>query len=228
MQLPFTAEQFFAVFRGYNTALWPSQLLLLGLAVVATLLVVFPRRWSGVGVSLILATLWAWIGAVYHLAFFTAINPMAYGFAALSILAALIFLWQGAIRKQLEFRLTRSGRTGLGILAVIFALVIYPVWSVASGHAYPELPTFGLPCPTTIFTLGLLAFLVRPHPRSPLVIPVLWAFIGGQAAFLLGVPQDAGLIAVGAIGLVLIGKASKVTRSFGKTVGPGSNYETGS
>lgn len=31
------------------------------------------------------------------------------------------------------------------------------------------LPTFGLPCPTTLFTIGLLAFVVSPYPRSTLV-----------------------------------------------------------
>jgi hypothetical protein len=211
MQLPFTIEQFYEVFREYNTTLWPSQFLLFGLAIMATVLVIFPRRWSGVGVSIILAILWAWVGIAYHLAFFTAINPLAYGFAALSILSSLIFFWQGVIQKKLVFRLNPGVQTVIGFLLVIFALAIYPAWSVYSGHHYPELPTFGLPCPTTIFTIGMCAFLVRPYPRSSLVIPVLWSFIGGQAAFLLGVPQDTGLLVAGVIGLLLIVQANKVT-----------------
>lgn len=32
MQLPFTTEQFFDVFRAYNTAVWPAQLVLVVLA----------------------------------------------------------------------------------------------------------------------------------------------------------------------------------------------------
>jgi hypothetical protein len=213
MQLPFTTEQFFEVFREYNTAVWPIQFLLFGLAFVATVMVVFPRRWSGVGVSAILAGLWTWLGIAYHLAFFTAINPLAYGFAALSFLGSLVLLWQGVVRRKLEFRLTRSTQTVIGILLVIFALAIYPAWSAYSGHHYPELPTFGLPCPTTIFTIGLFAFLVRPYPRSPLVIPVLWSLVGGQAAFQLGVPQDSGLLVAGVVGLVLIVQANKAASS---------------
>lgn len=58
------------------------------------------------------------------------------------------------------------------------------------------MPTFDLPCPTTIFTIGLLAFLKTSYPRSPYIVPVLWYFIGGQAAFLLEVPSDFGLIAL--------------------------------
>jgi hypothetical protein len=209
MQPPFTTEQFFDVFREYNTALLPIQFLLFGLAVVAIVLVIFPHRWSGVGVSAILAGLWAWLGIVYHLVFFTAINPLAYGFAALSVLGSLVFLWQGVVRRKLEFRLSLNTQTVIGALLVIFALAIYPAWLVYSGHHYPELPTFGLPCPSTIFTIGLLAFLVRPYPRSPFVIPVLWSFVGGQAAFLLDVPQDTGLLVAGMFGLVLIVQANK-------------------
>jgi hypothetical protein len=108
MQLPFTTEQFFGVFREYNTALYPAQFLLFALAVVATVLVVFPRRWSGLGISGILAVLWAWLGIAYHLCFFTVINPLAYGFAALSLAGSFAFLWQGVIRRKLDFRMTRE------------------------------------------------------------------------------------------------------------------------
>ena len=44
--------------------------------------------------------------------------------------------------------------------------------SFTSGHRYPHMPTFGLPYPTVIFTLGLTLWLVRPFPRAMLVIPV--------------------------------------------------------
>lgn len=209
--LPFTVEQFYGVFREYNTTLWPAQIVLLVLAVVAVALVVFPRRWSGLGVSSILSFLWAWIGLAYHLSFFSVINPLAYGFAAVSVMGSLILLWQGVVRRRLEFRLANNARTVVGFLLIVFALVVYPTWSIYAGHYYPNLVTFGLPCPTTIFTIGLFAFTVRPYPRSPLVVPVLWSLIGGQAAFLLGVPQDIGLLVAGVVGIVLIAR-SKVRK----------------
>jgi hypothetical protein len=51
VQLAFTTEQFYAVFRDYNTTLWPAQVFLLVLAAAALALVVRPRRFSGAGVS---------------------------------------------------------------------------------------------------------------------------------------------------------------------------------
>ena len=207
MKLPFTAEQFFAVFRIYNETLWPAQVFLLALAVVVVGLIFFQQRWSGIGVSVILALFWGWLGLAYHLAFFASINPLAYIFSAVSIAGALVFLWQGVIRRRLEFRLTRSARTFAGFSLVLFALIAYPAWSAWAGHHYPAMPTFGLPCPTTLFTIGILAFLVAPHPRSPFVVPVLWCLVGSQAAFLLGVPQDLGLIVAAVVGIALMAQS---------------------
>ena len=204
MQLPFTTEQFYAVFRDYNTTLWPAQLFLLALAAAAIALVVWPHRWSGAGVSVILALLWAWMALAYHLAFFTSISAPAYGFAIVFLVGASLFLWHGVVRRRLEFRLSASARAVVGVLLVAFALIVYPAWSFLSGHRYPETPSFGLPCPTTIFTVGLLSFLVRPYPRSPLAVPVLWSLVGVQAAFLLGVPQDLGLAVAAVVGIVLM------------------------
>ena len=207
MQLPFTIEQFYGVFREYNTSVWPAQILLVALAVVAVALVVVPRRWSGAGISSILAFLWAWLGLAFHLAFFTGINPGAYVFAGVSLAGAVIFLWQGVLRRKLEFRVVRSFRTVVGLILIVFALIMYPVWSHYAGHLYPAIPSFGLPCPTTIFTVGMLAFLVAPYPRSPFVVPVLWCLVGVQAAFFPGVPQDLGLGIAGIVGIVLLARS---------------------
>ena len=207
MQLPFTVAQFYGVFREYNTALWPAQAALLALALAALVLVAWRRPASGRVVSAILAFLWAWLALAYHVAFFAAINPLAYAFAALSLLGATAFAWQGVGHGRLRFRLAADARTALGVALIAYALLVYPAWSVLAGHRYPALPTFGLPCPTTIYTIGLLAFAQRPQPRGPLVVPVLWSFIGGQAALLLDVPQDLGLFVAGVAGLGLIASA---------------------
>ncbi len=203
MQLPFTALQFFGVFADYNVTLWPAQVVLTGTALVAMALVFLPGRWAGAAVSALLAVLWAWIALAYHLAFFTAISPPAYAFAAVSMAGAAVFFWQGVVRRRLEFRWVLSAQTRAGLVLIIFALLIYPAWAWLAGHRYPAFATFGLPCPTTIFTIGLLAFAVAPFPRSPLVVPVLWCFVGAQAAFLLSVPQDLGLVVAGVVGMAL-------------------------
>jgi len=207
MQLPFTVEQFDGVFRDYNTAVWPAQWFLTAVALVAVGAVLRPRPWSGVAVCAILALLWTWIALVYHLAFFARINPAAYAFSALSLVGAAVFIWQGVVRRKLTFSWVFGLKSVAGVVLIVFALVVYPVWSAYAGHPYPATATFGLPCPTTIFTIGVLCFAVPPTPRSPMIVPVLWCSVGGQAALLLGVPADLGLVAAGMVGIGLVATA---------------------
>jgi hypothetical protein len=61
------------------------------------------------------------------------------------------------------------------------------------GHFYPAAATFGLPCPTTVATLGLLLWLVPPVPWPLVVIPLLWSAVGTSAAVVLGVREDYAL-----------------------------------
>ena len=209
MALPFTVEQFYGVFRDYNAAVWPAQWFLVALALVAVGAVLRPQPWSGIVVSAILGVLWAWIALIYHLAFFAQISPAAYGFAAGSAVGAVVFIWQGVIRRRLSFRWVPGLNAMAGVVLIAFALVVYPVWSAYAGHPYPATPTFGLPCPTTIFTIGLLCFAVPPMPRSPLIVPLLWCLVGAQAAFLLDVQPDLGLIAAAVVGLGVLATAGQ-------------------
>jgi hypothetical protein len=204
MRLPFTADQFFGVFRECNTAVWPVRVVLLLMALSALVTTWLRRRWSGVAVSAILNILWSWLALGYHFAFFARINPAAYVFAGVSLLGAGLFLWFGVVLRQVQFTLGRSSRTGAGVVLVAFALVVYPVWATAAGHTYPELPTFGLPCPTTIFTVGVLAFSHGPRARILLIVPLLWSLVGSQAALLLDVKPDLGLLAAAAVAAALL------------------------
>jgi hypothetical protein len=213
MALPFTAEQFYGVFRDYNTVVWPAQWFLVALAAAVVVAVLRPWPWSAVAVSAVLGALWAWIALAYHLAFFARISPAAYGFAALSAAGAAVFVWQGVIRRRLAFRWVPGLKAMAGVVLIAFALVLYPVWSAYAGHPYPATPTFGLPCSTTIFTIGVLCFAVPPTPRSPLVVPLLWCLVGAQAAFLLGVQPDLGLIAAAVVGLGLLATAGQRSRT---------------
>lgn len=210
---PFTIKQFHGVFRDDNTAVWPAQWFLVAMALAAVAAVLKPRPWSGVVVSAILGVLWAWIAVAYHLAFFARISLAAYGFAILSAAGAAVFIWQGVVRRRLDFRWVPGLKAKTGVALIAFALLVYPVWSAYAGHPYPATPTFGLPCPATILTIGLLCFSATPTPRSPLVVPVLWCLVGAQATLLLGVLPDLSLIAAGMVGVALLASAGRQLRT---------------
>jgi hypothetical protein len=195
MRLPFSSEQFFEVFGRYNEAVWPAQAGLLLLALIAVAAAV---RGSGSGrprriVAAILALLWAWMGLVYHIGFFRQINPAATVFGGLFIGQAALLVWYGLRRDALHFGIPGAARGAAGAALIAYALLIYPVLGAAAGHGYPAAPTFGLPCPTTIFTLGLLLWTTRPAPWPVLIVPIAWAVVGTSAALQLGVIEDLGL-----------------------------------
>jgi hypothetical protein len=199
MILPFTVEQFFAVFARYNQEVWPAQLLLYALAVVSVCLALRKKSNASVLVSSVLAGFWLWMGAVYHLAYFLAINPAAFGFGVLFIVQALVFVEAGVIHQRLQFRFRPDARGLVGAALLAYALIVYPLLGWLAGHRYPAAPTFGLPCPTTIFTFGLLLWAVEQLPWRVLVIPLLWALIGSFAALFLTVIEDFGLPIAGLI-----------------------------
>lgn len=197
MKMPFTPEQFFAVFAQYNLAVWPMQLLFYALALTVLVLAIKETRYSNRAVSAILACLWLWMGLVYHLRYFSSINPAAYVFGGLFILQAGFFFWVGALTQKLWFRFHPNSYAIVGALFILYGLVIYPILGHLSGHRYPFAPTFGLPCPTTIFTLGLLLWTDRKIPKFLLVIPVMWAMMGFLATFQLNVWEDVVLLVAG-------------------------------
>lgn len=192
MSLPFTHDQFLDLFGEYNRALWPAAVLL-WLATLGALVMLYRGR---PGASRVLAALlavhWAWAGAVYHLAYFRRINPAAMLFGIVFLVEAGLLVWRGVLRADVHFTLSPRIWSRVGIGLILYALA-YPVLGLLSGLRYPRLPTFGVPCPTTILTAGVLLLLSRRDARLLGWIPVLWAGVGGSAAFVLGIRADLAL-----------------------------------
>jgi hypothetical protein len=196
MSLPFSSDAFFDVFGQYNRALWPGVVTLwvaaaLGLAAVA---LAGPDWRVDLAATVLLVALWSWSGAVYHAGFFTAINPAAWIFAAGFLAEAGLLAWFGTVRRrQLSFGSASSSARIGGIGLALYALA-YPALSVGFGHPYPTTPTFGVPCPTTIFTVALLLTCERP-PLIIAFVPLAWSVVGGSASLVLGVHADYVLLA---------------------------------
>ena len=203
MTLPFTQEQFFDVFAAYNESLWPFIVTLWLTTALAVLLFLRYPHTGQRFIAVLLVLHWMWAALAYHAVFFSKINPAAWLFSVLFLIQAGLLAWYGLIRPRLQFSYANSIRHLFSWGLVAYALV-YPGLVWAEGNAFPRLPTFGVPCPTTILTIGFL--LAANHSLPPVVtfIPILWAFIGGSAAFLFGVHADLMLLAAGICLLVYI------------------------
>ncbi|MBK9985321.1 MAG: hypothetical protein IPP15_23780 [Saprospiraceae bacterium] len=217
MKTPFTVDQFLDVFKNYNEAIWPMQVIFYLMGLVVIYLVFKPGSKAQKIINIVLAFLWLWMGIVYHLMFFTAINKAAYLFGGIFILQGVLILFYGVFQNKLSFKF-RSGLYGVtGIVLILFALIFYPVLGYFLGHLYPSSPTFGLPCPTTIFTFGLLLLTDKKCPVAIMIIPFIWSVIGFMAAFNFGIVEDTGLLVSGLLTLpMLIIRNKKYIREVNK------------
>jgi hypothetical protein len=203
MTLPFTLDQFLSVFEQYNLAVWPMQIVLNVCALAAVFLAVRKTPSSDRIIAGILGFLWVWIGIAYHLTFFVDINPAAKIFGVASVIQGIVFLHYGFLKQRMSFRFQRDIHGMAGALLIVYALVFYPSLGYILGHVYPKSPTFGLPCPTTIFTFGLLLWTGTRPPLLVFVIPFLWSLIGFSAALTLGMLEDTALLVVGIVCMIL-------------------------
>jgi hypothetical protein len=200
MELPFTVDQFLGVFEAMNRAIWPAQLGAYALGAATLALALRGGRSAGRAVPGLLAGAWAFVGVVYHLVYFAPVNPAAWLFGAAFLFQVVLFVGAAA-RGRLELGWAPSPRAVLGLALVAYAAVVYPLLGAAWGRAWPRAPMFGVaPCPTVIFTFGILLLARGPVPRRLLVLPFLWSLLGASAALQLRVREDLGLLVAGVLG----------------------------
>jgi hypothetical protein len=206
MKTPFTTEEFFSVFENYNSTVFPAQIVLLLLGIFALYMVITQKKRMDRTVGSLLSLFWIWMGAVYHIIFFSPINTAAKIFGALFILQGIFFLIETYQRKKLEFSYSGNLKENLGLIFILFGLVIYPVISYFLSGSVEKTISFGLPCPTTIATFGFYLMATKKFSKYLLIIPSLWALIGTTAALRFGVYQDFLLIVTAIVANVYIFK----------------------
>ena len=201
MQLPFTVEQFFDVFGHYNTDL-PYAWLVLSILAVAGAVSAF----IGYGrvPLVVLSFLWIWSGAVYQIGYFSGINSLANVFGGAFILQGVLFLIAAARGASLSAVPFAGWRIYIGAVFIVFALFVYPGLGTIFGHSFPRTPTFGHPCPLSIFTFGLLLWIGGSVPKYLVVIPLLWSLVGTSASVLFGVWEDISLLVAGIVSASLL------------------------
>ena len=192
--LPFTIQQFLQLFKVYNETIFPLQILFYVLAGTIVYLSLKKIIWSDIIINSIFSFFWLWMGIVYHLLFFSKINKAAYLFSGLFIVQGILFWYFGVITKRLTYRFKFAVPETIGAVLILFALAIYPLLGYFLGHIYPMAPSFGLPCPTTIFTLGALLWIETGIPPPILIVPISWSVIGFSAALQLDMKEDISIL----------------------------------
>jgi hypothetical protein len=180
------------------------QIVAYALGLIAVLLA-FKNR-AGRFVPAILSFMWLWNGVMYHGLFFSSINKAAFGFGVIFVIEGLLIAWAGVLREKFSFQYPEDKLFAtLGVAAIVYSMVVYPGLGMLLGHSYPRAPMFGIaPCPTTIFTFGLLLLAAPRMPRYLVVLPLVWSVIGFGAAMNFGITEDIGLLVTGVMGTALV------------------------
>jgi hypothetical protein len=220
---PFTIEQFLGVFVAYNAAIWPTQIVAYVVGVIAVAAVWSRQPASSRVIPSVLALMWAMNGIGYHYLFFAEINPAAKLFAGFFVVQAILFVANAVVANHIRFEIGRNFRSIAGAAFIIYAMLIYPVLGLWAGHGLIAGPMFGVaPCPTTIFTIGML-LLARGRWIAWLsIIPFLWSLVGLAAALQLGIPEDLGLPVAGVVMVVVLAAETLRARPDSKTASPGA------
>ncbi len=201
-------NDFYAMFTTYNEAVWPMPIVMYVLAIVAFVFSLQKKQGINAVVLYILSFFWLWNGIVFSLLYFSRFSPMFYLTALLFIFQALVLFLNGsglALKPRISFRLRNSLITWVGMIFIIYALIIYPIIGWATGHSYPEGPIFGIaPCPSAIFTVGMLLLVEKKIPKLLLIVPVVWGVAGFIPVLIYEVYADIGLIISGVAALILV------------------------
>jgi hypothetical protein len=205
-----TLERFLNYASRYNQDLYPAQYLMLGLGLIAILMVFFRTERSSRFISAILAFFYGWIGLQFYMVYFKEFMPIPFVFAILFIVQALIFILEGTVRNRISFRFKADLYGLTGALLIFYSIFGYQALEYIIGRGYPEILAFGMfPCPTVIFSLGILLWTEKKFPPYILIFPIINALSGFIPAFMIGIIEDIGLIISGLIVLTLLSRRDK-------------------
>lgn len=201
--LLFSPQTYYRLFERYNLAVWPAQILALGIGIVMAVLMWRGGARAGRIVTGLLAAAWLWVAWAFHLQRYATINPAGVHLAAAFVVEAVLLLWFGVVRDRV--RLPPAGTAWAGIGLFLFALA-YPLVGLALGRPWTQLEVFGLaPDPTALATLGITLLASRHAAWILLPIPLLYCALSGATLWAMESPEApvAPLAAVLALVLTL-------------------------
>jgi hypothetical protein len=204
MSLPITFKQFLEIIANYNQAVWPMQIFAYILGIAALFFTIKETKYSSKITSAILAFFWLWVGIVFSLMFVSQIMKLFIVTGVLFIIQAILFLIFGVFKANIPFRFRSDVYGVIGIIFIAYAMIGYPIIEYLMGLSHSQFLYNGLvPCPTTVFTFGLLLWMVKKLPKYILIIPFIIS-LNGFLAIPLGVYEDIGMVIAGLLGTFLI------------------------
>jgi hypothetical protein len=208
--MPFAMDEFLSALEIYNAAIWPVQVAAHLVGILAIFLAFFKMKAAVRTVSVMVAALWIWTGAIFFLRDFSSLSRMAIWFGLAFLLQGILILFQGAVKGDIRF-IPRFDRYGVaGAAFMVYALIGYPLASYLIGHSYPREPMFGVtPGSLVMFTFGLLLWADEGLPKFLMTIPFVWSLIGSVISPTTGLYEDLPLMVFGLVGSLMVLKRER-------------------
>jgi len=198
-------ETWWSQVAAYNEAVFPMQIIMVGVAAVLLYFLVFnPTARSNNLMKGYLSLVCAWNAFVFFLGFGRELPGTILG-VPLFIIAAVLFAWDiRAGKTQFTFPVVVWQKYVTVVL--VLCAFFYPVIEAVIGHVYPEACTFGtMPCPTTVFALALLAASIPKVDRKVYIVFLVWALPAfGKCLGALDLYEDCILFWTGVYALVIL------------------------
>jgi hypothetical protein len=203
------SNELYKSFSSYNTTWIPLLSIFWILLVFSTILVlVRPNRHTNTFVKIILAGCFLWNGIVFFPFYMTTV---ALPGAVFSIGAGIFFALD-IFRDKIAVCLPKPGWLRyVTLILVVWALGVYSLAGILSGHPYPQGPLAVAPCPVTILTLALVSTSMDTlqKDRWPFtllfMLLLFWGIFAGLGApFLYGFYVDLTLLIAGVYGLFML------------------------
>jgi hypothetical protein len=201
--LLFSPRTYYRLIEHHNEALWPGQIVTIGLGLVIAGLLSRPAPWQGRAVSGIMAALWSWVAWAFLWRRYATINWAATYLVWLFVIEVLLLVWVGVIRGELGFRWRPNAGKTVGLALFIFSLTLYPTLAPLLHRAWRQAEVFGVvPDPTVIATVGLLLLAEGPPHWRLMAVPVLWCLVSGATLSAMGSPEASVLLPAALLAVV--------------------------
>jgi hypothetical protein len=201
--LLFSPRTYYRLIERHNEALWPGQIVTIGLGLVIAGLLRRPAPWQGRAVSAILAALWSWVAWTFLWQRYATINWAVTYLVWLFAIEVLVLAWIGVARGRLRFGWRQDAAGILGMVLLILSLLLYPALAPLLCRGWRQAEVFGIaPDPTVIATLSLLLLAEGPPHWGLMAAPVLWCLVSGATLLAMGSPEASVLLSAALLAVV--------------------------
>jgi hypothetical protein len=201
--LLFSPRTYYRLIERHNEAVWPAQIVTIGLGLVIAGLLRRPTARQGRIVSAILAILWSWVAFAFVWKRYATINWAANYLVWLYAIEVLLLARIGVARGRLRFGWRQDAAGILGMVLLILSLLVYPTLAPLQDRGWGQAEVFGIaPDPTVIATIGLLLLAEGPPQWGLLAVPVLWCLVSAATLLAMGSPEASALLPAALLAVV--------------------------